>query len=160
MRGHTQPFVEIAFISQSTCNLVHVSKKIVRFDVTSEKFPIVSFPKVNYEGGCQSNLANVRNNIQLLVSHGFFEYSIDLWKLEDAKWEKLISVSNVVCVPLPLWCFVKYVLVDDNWLLMTDWGDICLLDLNTKELSSFYPSNYFSALKGAVYTETLIDPSI
>ncbi|KAI3675542.1 hypothetical protein L1987_85132 [Smallanthus sonchifolius] len=116
----------------------------------------MDFRAVSHEGGCQGSLVNGRNELHMFVTDGFLAYSVDLWKMEFEKWTKVLPVPHIAQIPVSLWCDVTYMLSTNKWLMMTEWSDVYEFDMQMKELHSFFPIKYFYALKGSVYTESII----
>ncbi|KAF5801981.1 putative galactose oxidase/kelch, beta-propeller, F-box associated interaction [Helianthus annuus] len=133
---------------------------IVRFDMNLETFTKVSFPFDEYEVNFRGSLVNVSDELHFFVLHGAFDVSVDLWKLKGEEWIRILSVPDIDCIPLLIKCFVRYIGSSKKWLLMTDYGDVYEFDLDVRKVDNFYPIINFYALKGAVYSESLMSPNV
>ncbi|MFS7943657.1 putative galactose oxidase/kelch, beta-propeller [Helianthus anomalus] len=132
---------------------------IVRIDVNLETFTKVSFPFDEYEVNFRGSLVNVSDELHFFVLHGAFDVSVDLWKLKGEEWIRILSVPDIDCIPLPIKCFVRYIGSSKKWLLMTDYGDVYEFDLEVRKVDNFFLVNFY-ALKGAVYSESLMSPNV
>ncbi|KAM0071160.1 putative galactose oxidase/kelch, beta-propeller, F-box associated domain, type 3 [Helianthus debilis subsp. tardiflorus] len=111
---------------------------IVRFDVNLETFTNVSFPFDEYKVNFRGSLVNVSDELHFFVLHGAFDVSVDLWKLKGEEWIRILS----------------------KWLLMTDYGDVYEFDLEVRKVDNFFPVVNFYALKGVVYSKSLMSPNV
>ncbi|KAM0070608.1 hypothetical protein Hdeb2414_s0001g00015111 [Helianthus debilis subsp. tardiflorus] len=111
---------------------------IFRFDVNLETFTKVSFPFDEYEVNFRGSLVN----------------------LKGEEWIRILSVPDIDCIPLPIKCFVRYIGSSKKWLLMTDYGDVYEFDMEVRKVDNFFHVINFYALKGAVYSESLMSPNV
>ncbi|KAJ0786041.1 putative F-box-like domain superfamily protein [Helianthus annuus] len=123
-------------------------------------FTKVSFPFDEYEVILRGSLVNVSDELHFFVLHGAFDVSVDLWNLEGEEWIRILSVPDIDCIPLPIKCFVRYIGSSKKWLLMTDYGDVYEFDLDVRKVDNFYLVINFYALKGAVYSKSLMSPNV
>ncbi|KAM0046732.1 putative F-box domain-containing protein [Helianthus debilis subsp. tardiflorus] len=61
-----------------------------------EQFKEISFPPVPSTGFVQGVLVNVKNELHMFATTGWFEITIDLWTLKEDYWIKVLS-----CPPIP-----------------------------------------------------------
>ncbi|MFS7902638.1 putative F-box domain-containing protein [Helianthus anomalus] len=63
----------------------------------------ISFPPVPSTGFVQGVLVNVKNELHMFATTGWFEIIIDLWTLKEDYWIKVLSCPPIPPISLSLW---------------------------------------------------------
>ncbi|KAM0062273.1 putative F-box domain, galactose oxidase/kelch, beta-propeller, F-box associated interaction [Helianthus debilis subsp. tardiflorus] len=133
---------------------------VICFDINSEQFKEISFPPVPSTGFVQGVLVNVKNELHMFATTGWFEITIDLWTLKEDYWIKVLSCPPIPPISLSLWGDITHYVTNGNWFVMTKLGKLFTIEMDTKPFEILYPVTCFRGYKGAVFVETVVSPSI
>ncbi|KAK9071852.1 hypothetical protein SSX86_008282 [Deinandra increscens subsp. villosa] len=140
-------------------SLVGGTNVLICFDVNLEQFKEISFPPVRSTGVFCGELVNVSNELYMFVSNGYRVMSVELWKLEEEHWIKVLACPQV-SMSLDLWCTMSHFMTNGNWLLMTKQGKLFEIEMDTKPFQCFYHVNCFRLKNGAMFLETVVSPTL
>ncbi|MFS7987136.1 putative F-box domain, galactose oxidase/kelch, beta-propeller, F-box associated interaction [Helianthus anomalus] len=133
---------------------------VICFDINSEQFNEISFPPVPSTGFVQGVLVNVKNELHMFATTGWFEITIDMWTLKEDYWIKVLSCPPIPPISLSLWGYITHYVTNGNWFVMTKLGKLFTIEMDTKPFEILYPVTWFRGYKGAVFVETVVSPSI
>ncbi|XP_022031851.1 putative F-box only protein 9 [Helianthus annuus] len=133
---------------------------VICFDINSEQFKEISFPPVPSTGFVQGVLVNVKNELHMFATTGWFEITIDLWTLKEDYWIKVLSCPPIPPISLSLWGDITHYVTNGDWFVMTKLGKLFTIEMDKKPFEILYPVTWFRGYKGAVFVETVVSPTI
>ena len=141
-----------------TDSMVGGSHFMISFDVNSEQFSMISFPPIPNHGIAQFRLVNAQDKLVMFAATGYREMKIEMWLLQKDTWYRIHSFP---VISLDLWCSITHYVTNGNtWFVMAKFQKIFEIDTGMMWFDRFYPVTSWTCCDGALFTETLVSPSI
>ncbi|PWA46940.1 F-box domain-containing protein [Artemisia annua] len=139
-------------------SVVGGSNFMISFDVNSEQFHMTNFPAIPNHGIVYIHLVNAQDELVMFAATGHREMKIDMWILREGTWLRMYSFP---LISLDLWCSITHYVTNGNkWFVMAKFQKIFEIDTGLMWFDRFYPVTKFQCSDGALFTETLVSPSI
>ena len=131
---------------------------MISFDVNTEQFQLINLPQILNNGIVHIILVNAQDKLMMFVATGYREMKIDMWTLEEGTWYRIYSFPEISS---DLWCSITHYVTNGNkWFVMAKFQKIFEIDTGLMWFDRFYPVTSFLCSNGALFTETLVSPSI
>ena len=142
-------------VSESVVGGIHF---VVSFDVNTEQFQIMNIPSIPNHGIVYINLVDVQDELVMFASTGFHEMTIDMWTLQEDTW---YHINSFPPISLNTWeSITHYVTNGNKWFVMAKFQKIFEIDTGMMWFDRFYPVTSWTCSNGALFTETLVSPTI
>ncbi|GKB61366.1 F-box domain containing protein [Tanacetum coccineum] len=134
------------------------SRFMISFDVNSEQFRMISLPPIPKDILAQIRLVNPQDELVMFVVTGYREMKINIWILQEGTWYRIHSFP---LISHDLWCSITHYVTNGNkWFVMAKFQKIFEIDTGMIRFDRFYPVTSWTCSEGALFTETLVSPSI
>ena len=131
---------------------------MISFDVNTEQFQMMNIPPIPTHGIVYILLVDAQDELVMFASTGFREMTIDMWTLQQGTWYHIHSFPPI---SLDTWCSITHYVTNGNkWFVMAKFQKIFEIDTGLMWFDRFYPVTSFLCSNGALFTETLVSPSI
>jgi F-box interacting protein len=131
---------------------------MVSFDINSEQFYVHSLPPIPNYGLAYVRLVDAQNKLVMFSATGYREIQINMWIYEEDIWYWVYSFPKI---SLDLWCSITHFVTNGNkWFVMAKSQKIFELHTDSMRCGRSYPSTHWACFKGALFTETLVSPSV
>ncbi|PWA88221.1 F-box domain-containing protein [Artemisia annua] len=131
---------------------------MISFDVNTEEFVLIDLPPIPNHGIVFISLVDAQDELVMFAASGHRAMKIDMWTLIEGTWRQLNSFPEI---QLDLWCSIThYVTNGMKWFVMAKFVKIFEFDTGLMWFDRFYPVTSFQCENGALFTETLVSPSI
>lgn len=133
---------------------------IIQFDVNLDVFSLISVPFVQESWVPQCHLLGVSDVLHIFVTNGFAEFSVELWKRESDAWTRVFSFPDVRQLQWGLAYDLTALIQSNSWILMADWGQIIEVFMDNVQLDYLCHADTFRGMRGLLFYESLISPSM
>ena len=119
---------------------------------------MINFPPIPNHGIVHITLVNANDELVVFVATGYREMKIDMWILENHTWYNTHSFRPI---SLDLWCSITHYVTNGNkWFVMAKFQKIFEINTGLMWFDRFYPVTNWTCSNGALFTETLVSPTI
>ncbi|PWA61131.1 F-box domain-containing protein [Artemisia annua] len=131
---------------------------MISFDINTEEFVFIDLPPIPNHGIVLTSLVDAQDELVMFAASGHRAMKIDMWILTEGTWRHLNSFPEI---GFDLWCSIThYVTNGMKWFVMAKFQKIFEFDTGLMWFDRFYPVTSFQSENGALFTETLVSPSI
>ncbi|MFS8033203.1 hypothetical protein Hanom_Chr17g01566741 [Helianthus anomalus] len=85
---------------------------------------------------------------------------IQLWRLQNETWSKVVSFVPRVFMPLMIGLFVHYIDGNNKLIIVHEWSEVPEINVTAKDMHGFFPIIFTQCIIGATYIKTIVSPHV